>query len=403
MDNQEFLKSMFRKYYLSEDITLPPRFTRREFGFMFFDKKYVLRHVSFRNRKELQRFLVDNVPRHAYYSTAYYLYPQIKDMEKKGWLGADLVFDLDADHIPETEGMEYENMLKIVKREAEKLVFRYLIEDFGFSENDVEITFSGGRGYHIYVRRDAVLSLGSNERREIVSYITGESADITKFLRIEREKIGRRSRTKYILYPPNFGGWYGKLSREISRISRELIDLYEKHGEMAVSEEIASVLKDKKLAKKLTMELFKQSTAGTMKIEYLLPEEESQKLQIFERDALRDLFLRYIKEKIRIRGETDEPVTTDIHRLIRLIGSLHGKTGFKVKKLSIEEFKEFNPLIDAIPETFENKYSKIKVKSKFSINMRGERYKIENEDCVPDYVAVFIVARGLGDFIARCS
>ncbi len=402
MANAEFLKAMFREYYLKNDVILPPRFTKREYGFMFFDKNYVLRHKAFFSKREIKRFLVSEVPKHAYYSTAYYSDPKNKDMEKKGWLGADLVFDLDADHIPETEGKRYEEMLQIVKREAEKLVEDYLLGDFGFDEKDLQIAFSGGRGYHIYVRSSRVHRLGSNERREIVSYITGESTDIFKFL-IRREEIKRkRKRTLYLLYPPEFGGWYGKISREIVKISRSLLSLYEEYGKDTVVEEFNGVLKNKKLSRRIVGDLFKKTSENTMKIEHLISQEQSQKLQIFETDELRDAFLMYIKEKIRIRGEADEPVTTDIHRLIRLIGSLHGKTGFIVLPLTLNEFKNFNPLIDAIPQNFKEGESKIMAEKKVEIELNGENYRIEGEECVPNYVAVFLVARGMADFISRC-
>jgi DNA primase small subunit len=42
----------------------------------------------------------------------------------------------------------------------------------------------------------------------------------------------------------------------------------------------------------------------------------------------------------------DEPVTTDIHRLIRLQGSLHGKTGFAVTR--VRDLEAFDPFRDAI-------------------------------------------------------
>ena len=36
----------------------------------------------------------------------------------------------------------------------------------------------------------------------------------------------------------------------------------------------------------------------------------------------------------KAKGETDEPVTADVKRLIRLPGSLHGKSGLKVVTLT---------------------------------------------------------------------
>ena len=44
----------------------------------------------------------------------------------------------------------------------------------------------------------------------------------------------------------------------------------------------------------------------------------------------------------------DEPVTTDIKRLIRLPTSLHGGSGFRVTPLSTGDLAGFDPLIDAV-------------------------------------------------------
>jgi DNA primase small subunit len=49
-------------------------------------------------------------------------------------------------------------------------------------------------------------------------------------------------------------------------------------------------------------------------------------------------------------GQTDEPVTSDTHRLIRLPGSLHGKTGLKVVSLTRDQLATFDPLRDAVPD-----------------------------------------------------
>ncbi len=407
MGNMEFLKGAFRRYYLKESIVPPPRFTMREYGFMFFDKKYVLRHKSFKSVKEIKKFMVEQVPRHAYYSTAYYRFPAKKEMEKKEWLGADLIFDLDADHIPGTENMEYRDMLGVVKKEAHRLVKDFLMDDFGFDESSISIAFSGGRGFHIYVRGSDVFELSSDDRRELVNYIVGEGVDVVNLL----ERVPRPTRRKgsgYILVLPNSerGGWYRKLTLGITQAATELLSIVNEYGSEALISELAIHIQDKKLAKKLATELLTETKDYTSKLELLAYEEESKKLQIFSKDIFRDAFLNYVKEKVRIRGETDEPVTTDIHRLIRLIGSLHGKTGFRVRQLSYNEFKEFNPLNPQnileylVPQTF--KESQIKIMTNMQIKLPFDVASVEGEECIPEYAAIFILARKLGDFISKC-
>ena len=44
----------------------------------------------------------------------------------------------------------------------------------------------------------------------------------------------------------------------------------------------------------------------------------------------------------------DTVVTTDIHRLIRLPGTLHGKTGWLAQTVPIDELEDYDPLTSAI-------------------------------------------------------
>jgi len=44
--------------------------------------------------------LEEKTPIHLYYSSAYYEEPSADKMDLKGWLGSDLIFDIDSDHYP---------------------------------------------------------------------------------------------------------------------------------------------------------------------------------------------------------------------------------------------------------------------------------------------------------------
>jgi DNA primase small subunit len=91
-------------------------------------------------------------------------------------------------------------------------------------------------------------------------------------------------------------------------------------------------------------------------------------------------------------GETDEPVTCDVKRLIRLPSSLHGKTGFKVIKTTLDDLKDFDPLRDAV--VFSDEPVKIKISKPTDIKMRNEQFHLnEGEQEVPNYLAVFLIGR----------
>src|SRR2546428_13501002 len=95
-------------------------------------------------------------------------------MEEKGLLGADLVFDLDADHLPGGKSLSYPEMLEAVKRGIVKLWDRFLQTELGFDEKRMRIVFSGGRGYHIHGFDERGLGLGSHEGLGLAGFLTAQ-------------------------------------------------------------------------------------------------------------------------------------------------------------------------------------------------------------------------------------
>ena len=102
------------------------------------------------------------------YSSAYYRVPDHLKMAQKEWLGADLIFDLDADHLREAAGLSDQGQLELVKRKVRSLLEEFLLGDFGISPENAQLYLSGGRGYRVHVRDEAFLPLNSPERRELV-------------------------------------------------------------------------------------------------------------------------------------------------------------------------------------------------------------------------------------------
>jgi len=58
------------------------------------------RHKAFVSVAEMQEYVQAMVPAHVYHSAAYYQHPGAPTMKEKNWEGADLIFDIDADHLP---------------------------------------------------------------------------------------------------------------------------------------------------------------------------------------------------------------------------------------------------------------------------------------------------------------
>jgi len=113
-----------------------------------------------------------------------------------------------------------------------------------------------------------------------------------------------------------------------------------------------------------------------------------------------ELLVRTMKEDVacRLSGEVDEPVTADIKRLIRLPGSVHGKSGLRVTPITREQLSDFKPLEDAVPEIYTDDPVKVTMRRDYEFSMRGERIKAKGETEVPEYAAVFLVGRKVADY-----
>jgi DNA primase small subunit len=97
------VRAAFREYYFRQAkmIESPGEVEKREFGYMQFGGHGMVRHLSFRNTRELIATLITQVPSDVYCSNALYRFPTLP-MQEKQWLGADLIFDIDGKdlHLP---------------------------------------------------------------------------------------------------------------------------------------------------------------------------------------------------------------------------------------------------------------------------------------------------------------
>lgn len=379
---------------------------------MYFEGGFMQRHLGFQSMDKLRQFLVQKVPAHVYHSSAYYEKPDAPTMSEKNWLGADLIFDLDADHIKGAERMRYEETLTKVKQEFKRLIDDFLLGDFGFEEEQLMIVFSGGRGYHIHIRDPRVISLSSHERREIVDYITGKEVDMKWVFpekAYDKKTYGSHVTIKKIVKMPkeNAGGWKKKMIEGMKKLTSEL----EKMGEKEAIRRL-SLYKGtgETTAQGIYSDLF-EGEKGRRGVDRMWDE---RNLEIFSKNPHRDAFLNIVKGEVSIKiegdeevefietlsvkdkleGETDEPVTSDIKRLIRLPSSLHGKTSLKVIPLSRDGLDDFEPLRDAVPKIFSDEPVKIEVKKPVSVRLKNETFDLkEGEIEVPEYAAIFLICR----------
>jgi len=376
-----YLEGRFGDYYRRSDVSLPPAAERREWGHIPWSagSTTMVRHQSLLDLGDLSDFLHRTAPRHVYFSSARFDDPGASSMDEKGWQSADLVFDLDADHLPgvDPEEASYAEMLAACKGELLNLL-SFVDDDFGFE--DVTVVFSGGRGYHVHVRDPAVRELDSEARREIVDYVRAIDLDLDGL--IETRSV--RGTTRRMLR--RRGGWG-------ARVHRRLVDLAERLREMDEADALDR--------------LQELDGIGEGRAETIL----GQIRHNF--DAIREGNVeaggpgtRILVEALAgeaIEDETapiDEPVTTDTKRLIRLPGSLHGGSGLRVTPLDRDEIEAFRPLEDAIPDRFRGREIEVSVTDPGPVDFDGDTFTIpEGEQSVEECLGIFLMTRGRAEKI----
>ena len=102
-----------------------------------------------------------------FYSTAYWRRPFELKMADKLWQGADLIFDLDGDHLPGVTDRDFPGMLEVIQEQAWSLWNDYLEPEFGFSEDHLQVTFSGHRGFHLHYRDPKLFHLDSESAQRV--------------------------------------------------------------------------------------------------------------------------------------------------------------------------------------------------------------------------------------------
>ncbi len=386
MDEQTrgYLAERFGEFYRNAPITPPPAADEREWGYIPFtasDGTTMVRHRSLLDvaggPAELGSFLARESPRHVYFSAATYQRPGTRSMDEKGWNGADLVFDLDADHIPgvDADDASYRELLAACRDELQNLL-DLLDRDLGF--DNTTVVFSGGRGYHVHVRDDTLRGLRSEARREIVDYVRGidlnEDGLIAKRPN-ERGTLQKRLRAE--------GGWGRRVHERLVSYTDRL-RLMDEQTALAELQELDGV---------------GEKTARTI-YGVVTDNPEGVRDGNVELGPGAGTLVRALAERV-VREETapvDEPVTTDIRRLIRLPGSLHGGTGFVVRRLDPDDVASFEPWRDAIADEFRTRRIMVDVTDPGPVPFAGpdgdDSFTMsEGPQSVREFVGVFLLTR----------
>ncbi|RDI72755.1 DNA primase small subunit PriS [Halopelagius longus] len=373
---REYLEGRFGDYYRSVGASLPPAPERREWGYIPWSAggTTMVRHQSLLDVGDLGDFLRRTAPRHVYFSSARFDDPGAGTMEEKGWLGADLVFDLDADHLPgvDPEETSYAEMLAACKESLLRLL-EFIEDDFAFEET--QVVFSGGRGYHVHVRDESVRNLDSEARREIVDYVRAIDLDVDGL--VETESV--RGTTRRVLR--RRGGWGGRVHDRLLELASTLREM-EEEAALERLQELQGIGEGR--AKTIYGQLRHNFEA--------IREGNVEAGGPGTRILVEALAAEAMEEET---APIDEPVTTDTKRLIRLPGSLHGGSGLRVRSLDRDEVASFDPLSDAIPDRFRGREIQVDVTDPGPVEFDGDTFTLSGgRQSVEECLGVFLMARG---------
>jgi len=372
-----YLRGRFGDHYRRIEVSPPPDAHEREWGYIPWTESpgaTMVRHESLLNLGDIESFLARERPRHVYFSAGRYADPSASSMAAKDWRGSDVIFDLDADHLPSVEPSEatYAEMLAACKDALLRLL-DFLEDDFGFE--DLTVVFSGSRGYHVHVRDEGIQDLEREARREIVDYVRGIGLDPDGLVRTEmRGNVTARTlKTE--------GGW-GK------RVHEALL---------AFVDDVESLPEEEALARLQELDGIGEGRAKTVHGAIQANREAIEEGNLEAGGpGIRKLVEALTGEVVTAQNAPiDEPVTTDTNRLIRLPGSLHGGSGLEVQRIDRDAIEEFDPLVDAVPETFEGHEIAVEVTEPGQVELGGDTFTLsEGDSTVPEYLGVFLMSRG---------
>lgn len=366
----------FRGYYFKSGvIEVPDKMDQREFGYMQFGQPGMVRHLSFKNMKELTATIMKETPSDIYCSNAYYRFPTYP-MQEKRWLGADLIFDIDGKDLnlscvpshtyllcascahasspeekeyscPACGGKKVENIsipcskcIDGSKKEVRRLT-ELLTADLGIQRNDIKVYFSGNNGFHVHISDGAYISLDPQARSDLVGYISGAG--------LMAESVGVRkgnAENLFFIKFPKSGLAYGWRSR---------------------------------VADKLKIE-----SSSTIKLKHVVEQKGGYNAFKIELDRVaRDMGARI-----------DPQVTTDVHRVFRMPGTLNSKSG--LVKMRCEDLELFDPSIDAC--VLGDSKVAIRVKTPVKLKLKNKAFNITKESAeLPAYAAVYLICKGLAE------
>lgn len=352
-----FLKRTYKEYYFrrADAVEFPKEIESREFGYIPFGGSMV-RHLSFRTAGEATAEILRQTPSSVYCSNARYEAPTLP-MEEKGWNGAELIFDVDATDIPTP-----------CKR-AHDFWYCESCHSSGRLPKPSKCPQCNGNTAELHGTCRICLAASKEHTIRVLGFLTND--------------FGVSGSDVKVYFSGNRGYHLHVFDRRFDLLDQqarvEIAD-YMRGNSLPPSQTLAAALRRKPSGYTVA--------AGWMKrIRSFADEKETSytgTLQKLVSDAVSSQ-----------RALIDASVTTDIHRVFRLAGTLHGNTG--MCKMRVDSVDSFDPEVDPVVLNAEPVKVDVTFYPKFSINGNSFGPFKSTLASLPAYAAVSILTRGFGE------
>ena len=375
-----YIKSYLTTYYhrtYDKLYNMIKRPEEREWAVLNIDGR-MIRHIHIPTLDDFKDLLSNYTPRGLYYSASYYEHPS-EDMDLKHRLETDVIFDLDADHMPRVKIKEVykckneacgeygetercmvcggdtkkivfvdDEVIESVKRELKRLIST-LYNILDIEESMSKVFFSGLRGFHIHIEEGPLLEMDDLERIGLKDFLTLDGIDISLV----------RDENSYLLI---------RLIEELPTLLADAPDM-----------ELKVVLKRFNELKENRKEIF-------------------QFLKDLRNDReLLDKLNKFVSSRLGIG--VDPAVLTDLSRLIRAPLSIHGRSGLVKIPVEPSKIDDIVVIREAMPT---NVKCKVYIHYLPQIVWGGEEYGpfYRESTTLPESLAIYAVNLGLGESLS---
>jgi DNA primase small subunit len=354
-----FLRQVYKRFYFQSALTeveSPEQIGSREFGYIPFGGS-MIRHLSFPDGGALVAELVKQAPSSVYCSNAVYANPAMP-MDEKEWEGAELIFDIDATDIPTS------------CKKSHDLWYCESCHSSGRLPRPPLCPKCRGKTSEFHGSCEVCLGAAKDHASRVQSFLEQDfgvsSHDIRHYF------SGNRGYHVHV---------YDKRFLSLDQQARAEIGEYIKGTSTQHPQAIASTLRAHK---------------GRA------PAEGGWMRRIRESvDSATDrggTVQKLVREAISAQAAAiDLAVTTDIHRVFRLAGTLHGNTGLQKKRA--KSLDKFDPAFD--PVVIGSDIVRLNIAFFPKFTLKGEIFGPFKSSMasLPAYAAINILTRGLGEVI----